>query len=117
MEVIVLEERIDAIAYDDDWQVSEPEPAVLREAEEEEEQEQELPGIVRPRAAPHHLLLSIQLVTCILLAVAAFALKNIGGEFYRTARAWYYEQLNDTVIFDGSRIAEELLPAATADEA
>ena len=39
MEVIVLEERIDAIAYDDDWQVSEPEPAVLREAEEEEEQE------------------------------------------------------------------------------
>ena len=115
MEVIVLEERIDAIAYDDDWQVSEPEPAVLREAEEEEEQE--LPGIVLPRAAPHHLLLSIQLVTCILLAVAAFALKNIGGEVYRTARAWYYEQLNDTVIFDGSRIAEELLPAATADEA
>ena len=31
MEVIVLEERIDAIAYDDDWQVSEPEPAVLRD--------------------------------------------------------------------------------------
>ena len=56
-------------------------------------------------------------MTCILLAVAAFALKNIGGEVYRTARAWYYEQLNDTVIFDGSRIAEELLPAATADEA
>ena len=53
-----------------------------------------------------------------LLAAAAFVLKSVGGEWYDTAREWYFEQLNDTAVFDGSRDVDlqRLSGTATADE-
>lgn len=109
--MIFLEER-STITYDENWQsVSVPEtPPIISHTEEAEE------GPVRRGEPPRHLLLTLQLVACVLLAAAAFALKGIGGEVYEKVHAWYTEQLNATVLFDGSHGFEGLF-SATADEA
>lgn len=101
------------ISYDEDWQrVSVPETAPVITGEEETE----ITPVRRRESPPRHLLLTLQLAACILLAAAAFVLKSIDGEVYEKAHAWYTEQLNATVLFDGSHGFEGLL-AATADEA
>lgn len=112
-----MEEHFSTITYDEDWQsVSEPDiPAISGGAGDEAA---EITAEPRPKTAPKHLLLSIQLVVCVLAGIAAFALKNIGGEVYEKASKWYFEQLNDTAVFDGSHGFD--LPfndTATADEA
>ncbi len=109
-----MEERFSTITYDENWQsVSEPETPVISGGAEEE-----MTAPPRTGSAPRHLLLSIQLAVCVLIGIAAFTLKNIGGEVYELAKEWYFEQLNSTAVFDGSRGLD--LPfdgAATADEA
>ncbi len=116
--MIFLNEEFNSITYDENWQnVCEPETPVLTAVDDEPDDE----GIVlekRPKSAPKHLLLTVQLVCCVLLAVAAFALKGIGGEVYEAVRDWYYTQLNDTAIFDSDReIVPQLIDnSATADE-
>ncbi len=114
--MIFLDENRSTITYEENWQsVSEPEaPVILAPGEAEPEA---LPRERRTPAAPRQLLLTMQLVVCMVVAVAAFALKNIGGEVYDTARAWYAEKLNETLLFDGSAGLENLLPASTDDEA
>lgn len=117
-----MEENQNWITYDENWQsVSEPEYPQIRpisDWEEEERAEEEPPREPRRHTAPKQLLLTAQLVTCILLALAAFALKGIGGEVYAVTREWYYANLNDTAIFDGSRGFDlQNLLNATADEA
>ncbi len=127
VEVIFVEEKQSTITYDDNWrEISTPEIPVLGSAETydrdvmTDEPELELPddGIEKRRfTAPKHLVLTVQLVVCILLSLTAFALKSIGGEVYEAARAWYIEQLNDTAVFDGSRdFGLPFLNGATADE-
>ena len=127
VEVIILEEKQSTITYDDNWrEVSTPEIPVLGSPEaydravatDEPELELSDDGIEKRRfSAPKHLVLTVQLVVCILLALTAFALKSIGGEVYEAARAWYIEQLNDTAVFDGSRdFGLPFLNGATADE-
>jgi len=108
-------EKRSTISYDENWQrVSVPEtPQVIAN---EEEAEEEAEPVRRRERPPRHLLLTLQLAACILLAAAAFVLKSIDGEVYEKAHAWYTEQLNATVLFDGSHGFEGLL-AATADEA
>ena len=116
--MIFLNEEFNSITYDENWQsVSEPETPVLSAADNEPDDE----GIIlekRKKSAPKHILLTVQLVCCILLAVAAFALKGIGGEVYEAVKDWYFTQLNDTAIFDGGSngIPQLLNNSATADE-
>ena len=89
-----MDEKRSGITYEEDWQqVSEPETPVICNSGGDEE-------------AP-----------CILLGVAAFALKSIGGEVFEAVRGWYVEQLSDTAIFDGTRGLEALEGAASPDEA
>ena len=110
---MIFLEELSTISYDENWQrVSVPETPQVIANEEEAEAE----PVRRRERPPRHLLLTMQLAACILLAVAAFALKGMGGEVYEKAHAWYTEQLNATVLFDGSRGFESLF-AATADEA
>ena len=127
VEVIFVEEKQSTITYDDNWrEVSTPEIPVLGSAEDyggavvTDGTERELSDDrieKRHITAPRHLVLTLQLAVCLLLALAAFALKSIGGEVYEAARAWYIEQLNDTAMFDGSRdFGLPFLNGATADE-
>ena len=75
-----LEENRNSITYDDNWQsVSESEvPVILDPAQTPEDDAAE----PKPVAPPKQLLLTLQLVICLLTALAAFVLKSIGGELY-----------------------------------
>ena len=117
-----MEENRSTITYDENWQdVTEPEyPVILEPSEAFEETEESLPE--RPKhkhAAPGQLLLTIQLILCVLLILAAFVLKGIGGEIYHNAREWYYAQLSRSAIFEDSRDFDfsALLRLDTPDEA
>ena len=69
--------------YDENWQdVTEPEyPVILEPSENDDGEDEELPKrMPRKRTAPKQLLLTMQLIACILLIFAAFAIKGIGGE-------------------------------------
>ena len=111
-----MTEDHDLITYDEDWQsVSEPAEAFTVTGAEPEGE-----SVVarKRRFRPKQPVLTVQLLCCLLLAAAAFVLKSVGGEWYNTAREWYFEQLNDTAVFDGSRDVDlqRLSGTATADE-
>lgn len=111
-----MEENRNSITYDDNWQsVSESEvPVILDPAQTPEDDAAE----PKPVAPPKQLLLTLQLVICLLTALAAFVLKSIGGEPYQTAHEWYVSNLNNTAIFDGREDYNLgiLTEKATADE-
>lgn len=108
------------ITYDENWQsVSNSEyPRITVESDEDEalsEPNQE----PSPKQKTHgSLLITIQLIVCILIALAALILKSIGTEAYFTAREWYYTNLNNSAIFDGNASFDinSLFNFATADE-
>ena len=121
-EVIYLEERQNQITYDENWQsVSEPEyPAVVSPGDWSEPQEpaHEQEHTNRGFHAPKQPVLTMQLIICLLLGLAAFAVKGLGGVAYAQTRAWYYHNLNDTAVFDGARQWDfQRFFTATADEA
>lgn len=118
-----MEENRNTITYDDNWQnVTEPEIPVFHTPNEnnsnleysdltEEPSKEKMP--------PRQLLITIQLVICALLALSAFILKSMGGEWYGTVREWYYTSLNSAAIFEGndSFSVSSLFGKASTDEA
>lgn len=111
-----MEENRNSITYDDNWQsVSESEVPVILDPTQTTEDDVPEP---KPVAPPKQLLLTLQLVICLLTALAAFVLKSIGGELYQTAHEWYVSNLNNTAIFDGREDYNLgiLTEKATADE-
>ena len=115
-EVIFLEDNRNTITYDENWQsVCESEvPVILGNGGSDEEPSPETKQFEPPR----QLLLTVQLVICLLTALAAFVLKSVGGDIYQTAREWYFSSLNNTAIFDGREHFDlgALTERATADE-
>ena len=69
--------------------------------------------------SPKQLLITIQLILCILIALAALVIKTIGGDFYASSREMYYSSLNNSAIFDNSDNfnLNKLFGSATEDEA
>ncbi len=114
--MIFLEDYSQQITYDENWQsVSEPEIPVIATQNEEDEAES---VIKKSRKAPRQLVLTFQLVVCMIIALAAFVLKGIGGEVYAAVKDWYTANLNQTAIFDGNGgFSLSNLFAATKDEA
>lgn len=118
-----MEENRNTITYDDNWQnVTEPEVPLFHAPSNdnsliEYSEPEETPP--KEKAPPRQLLITLQLVICALMALAAFILKSMGGEWYSTARGWYYTQLNSSAIFEGgdSFSISSLFGKATADEA
>ena len=103
------------IVYDEGWQgVSEPEtPRVVAEDEAVGEE----PAARRGRTFPKQPVLTLRLVVCLLLGLAAFGWKSIGGEPYEQARAWYTAALNDAAIAEDARGFDfGALSGATDDE-
>lgn len=68
--------------------------------EYEEEYIEPEPPRQRDKNAPREIVLTIQLAVCILLAIAAYAVKNIGGDLYEEVRAFYYNNINNSIIID-----------------
>ncbi len=54
----------------------------------------------RDRNAPKETVLTFQLAVCILLAIAAYALKSVGGEVYEELRTFYNDNINNSVIIE-----------------
>lgn len=44
------------------------------------------------------LLIQMQLIICILIALAAFLIKSFGGDLYQTVNGWYQQELNSSLI-------------------
>lgn len=121
--VIFLDEKISTITYDENWQnVTEPEYPILKtDAEEDNPQENgiKLAKNREKKPTPKYLLLTIQLFACIIIALAAFVIKSIGGELYEVTHSWYSYQLNNTAIFDSESGFDPhvFFAGATPDEA
>lgn len=121
--MIFLSENFSSITYDDDWRsVSTAEYAQINNSPENGEENNEPAHKPKKKKSdsPKQYLITIQLIVCILIALAAFALKAIGGDIYVAAREWYYSNLNSTVIFTGGDNHTDLskiFSGSTADEA
>ena len=113
-----MEEHKDIITYDENWQsVSEPEYPVVRAPQDGGEESETVYPEKRRRQLPKQPVLVLQLILCLMLALAAFVLKGMGGELYDAVRQWYTDNLNRTAVFDG-KLPPSLshLFTATADE-
>lgn len=109
-------EEYNRITYDDNWQsVSEPEAAVVTMPQEGGE-DGDQPLQRQRRSFPRQPVLTLQLVLCVLLGLAAFVFRSVGGETYDAAHAWYASKLSDTAIFDRLRSFDAAKLIATADE-
>lgn len=65
------------------------------------------------------VLVTMQLIICLLLALAAFVIKTVGGDFYTAARQWYYGELNKSIIAENTPDdynLSEIFGTATDDE-
>lgn len=113
-----------SITYDENWQsVTEREYPEITTSLHDEVIDEPHPAEAAVRkvsdASSRQLLVTLQLIFCVLLGLAAFVLKSVGGEVYQTAREWYYRQLNSSIIFEGNGgfDVQKLLNPASADEA
>lgn len=110
------------ITYDDDWKsVSYSEyPKTTEDFDSSEEEEKSLSPEknIAKKDSPKQLVITVQLVCCILIALAAFLLNLFGGEVYAATRDWYYSNLEKSVIFDtgDKKIDLSNLFGATSDE-
>ena len=110
------------ITYDDDWKsVSYSEyPKTTEDFDSSEEEEKSLSPEknIAKKNSPKQLVITIQLVCCILIALAAFLLNLFGGEVYAATREWYYSNLEKSVVFDtgDNKIDLSNLFTATSDE-
>ena len=109
------------IKYDDGWQeVSSSEYPTLSVSEDKNE---EIEVVERKKDKNNQygqLLITVQLVACILIAIVALLLKTFGGEVYQTFSDWYNTELNKSVIAvsNGEDFSlDEFLDIATNDEA
>lgn len=113
------------ITYDDDWKsVSYSEyPKASEELDSDEEDVSSLSALSAENSdekknSPKQLVITIQLVCCILVALAAFLLNLFGGEVYAATRELYYSNLEKSVVFDtgDNKIDLSNLFTATSDE-
>lgn len=121
------EERNDYIIYDDGWQnVSTPEYPSTADEFEEGQQDIEVSNDIKEKRfhkkenSPRQLVVLFQLIICLLIGLAGFVLKSLGGEIYANARGWYYSALNNSVIYEDKDIRldiNKLFGEASADEA
>lgn len=98
------EENKNSITYDEGWKsVTNCEYPVVGSANlEENEENTKQKEKKKKENSPKQLLITIQLILCILIALAALVIKTIGGDFYATVREMYYSSLNNSAIFDDS---------------
>lgn len=112
------EENKNSITYDEGWEsVTNCEYPVVGSANLEENEENVTQKKKKDNSTKQ-LLITIQLIVCILIALAALVIKTIGGDFYAQAREMYYSSLNNSAIFDNSDNfnLNKLFGSSTQDE-
>lgn len=98
------------ISYDEGWQtVSEPEyrtpytqdyGANYGNMSYENETDEILPEKdgEKQKHAPKQLLITIQLIACIIVAIVMCSIKLLGGQLYSDVRAWFKSEMSNSVI-------------------
>lgn len=119
--------RSNEITYADGWQsVTTPEyPRTVDPELDNNLQAENVEAVSekpkKKRHRPRQLLIIIQLIMCLIICLCAFALKNYGGDLYKTVHTWYETELNNELISDGKLnsidFSDLLKNSATADEA
>ena len=108
------EEKRNEITYDENWQnVSYAEyPVTVKKNKDEDKM------IEKKVDSPKQLLITIQLLVCIIIILVAFIIKSFGGELYKNTNEWYYSNLNSSAIFDNTNeiSLEEFFQGSTEDE-
>ncbi len=117
------------ITYDEGWQsVSSSEyPKMVADFDGNNYSEKEyysansddnMPQAPKKHSLPSQLLITIQLILCIIIALLALILKGVGGDTYSAAHDWYYSNLNNSAIFDDKSVfdIQKLFSNATKDE-
>lgn len=116
----MTEDNRNTITYDDDWKsVSYSEyPKTSENYESDETDDKSVNQKINKKDSPRQLVITVQLVCCILVALAAFLLNLFGGDVYAATREWYYSNLEKSVIFDAgdNQIDLSNLFTATSDE-
>lgn len=119
----MTEDNRNTITYDDDWKsVSYSEyPKTSENYESDETDDTDDKSVsqkINKKDSPRQLVITVQLVCCILVALAAFLLNLFGGEVYAATREWYYSNLEKSVVFDAgdNQIDLSNLFTATSDE-
>lgn len=115
-------ENKNTITYDEGWEsVTDREYAVVASQnfgdENGEESENKKPN-KKQKDSPRQFLITIQLILCILIAIAALLIKTFGGEFYTEIRDKYYQSLNNDAVFndDGGFDLSQFINSSTNDE-
>ncbi len=114
-------ENKNTITYDEGWQtVSEIEYKNYspKENNSVSATEDSAPSASKQKR-PKQLLITIQLIICLIIALAAFIIKGIGGDFYNQIRSFYYSNLNSSAVFDGDKTFDfnSVFGTASDDEA
>ena len=114
------DENKNTITYDDNWKnVTESEYPQVVEYEDDLSKNTETKNELKKKKEINgQLLISIQLILCIIIAISAFILKSVGGELYEKTRTWYYTQINNSAIFDNKNFLDltKFSDSSTSDE-
>ena len=102
-----MEENKNTITYAENWnKISESEYPEIIPIDEEFKENKSCnnkniqKNIKELNNSSKQLLITLQLIICLLVALAAFVVKGIGGNMYTTIRELYYSNLNNSAIFD-----------------
>lgn len=109
-------ERYDNIEYEENWQsvpVTRAEPFSYAEEEyfsdydenedisdEEDVYAKNISFSKRKKGALPQPVIKLQLILGIIVIVGLFLMKSFGGAFYDTAKNWYFENLNKSLVID-----------------
>ena len=106
------------IIYEEGWRDNSLHPDIGDVIEESPENTEEKPDGTKP------LLISIQLILCLLIALVLFLFKTMDSGYYDAFMDYYHEELEKPVVsrstfdtYDLSRLFPEEQIQATADEA
>ena len=111
-------EKKNEIVYDEGF--ARPSKTVIQKDEEEpipvdEQEKPKEPNGFKP------LLISVQLLFCLLSALLLFLLKSMGSDLYDRFEAWYNEEMNKPLIsqsmFDQADLSAFLSPASVDEVA
>lgn len=111
------------ISYDEGWQnVSEPmysTPYV--ETQTTDSLNDDVQPVSKENNDKSHkqLLITIQLVSCIIIAIVMCCIKLLGGKLYDDIHNWFFSEMNNSVITtnDDKEIDLSVFMQATKDEA
>ena len=102
-------ERYDNIEYEENWQNV---PVTRAEPFNNEEDEyfsdyaytKNISFFKRKEGALPQPVIKLQLILSVIVILGLFLMKSLGGDFYDSAKKWYFENLNKSLVIDFQEI-------------